>query len=132
MDMLQEETLTLFILCFRADYDGIIQFLDSKTNIELDIILNNRIVEFGNGTVLHVLMDWTRNTTKNTRAEQVCKIFELLVSKGAKYVTNDIGYLPWEISPYVPNNIPYNVNLEVYNLRNRLDLFRYEIPRDDA
>ncbi len=131
MNMFLEETLELTFLCHRADYNAILDFINSKTNSELDIILNNKLDIYGKGTVLHVLLDWNSGE-KFSKVEEVCQVFELLVNNGAKYYTNNTGYYPWERSPYVPSDISKEVEKAIYYLRNRFNLFKYEIPRDDV
>ncbi len=129
------KTLHLGKLCADTDYENIVKFITQTESSDLELILKTRLDSFNGGTVLHVLFNWDYND-KISKIPVVCELFELLATNCKVFYVNSSGYLPWELNPYTKvrnmSDEDYDkVLIGMYHLRNKLDLYRYEIPRDD-
>jgi hypothetical protein len=90
---LAEKTMWLVYLCSKGDIYSVKDFIQSTDTDELRTILNNKLFENWDGTVLHTVLYW------NTGNKAV-DLFELLVEHGADPVRDYYGLFPWE------NNAP--------------------------
>jgi len=86
---LAEKTMWLVYLCSKCDTSGVKEFIQSTHPDELRTILNTKLKENWEGTVLHAVCYW------NTSNKAV-NLFELLVEHGADPVRDYYGVLPWE------------------------------------
>ena len=90
---LAEKTMWLVYLCSKCDTNSVKEFIHSIHPDELRTILNTKLSENWDGTVLHAVCYW------NTSNKAV-NLFELLVEHGADPVRDYYGLFPWE------NNAP--------------------------
>ncbi len=76
-------------LCSKGDIYSVKDFIQSTDPTELRAILNKKLYENWDGTVLHTVLYW------NTGNKAV-DMFELLVEHGADPVRDYYGLFPWE------------------------------------
>jgi hypothetical protein len=86
---LAEKTMWLVYLCSKGDIYSVKDFIQSTEPTELRAILNKKLYENWDGTVLHAVLYW--NTGNNA-----VDLFELLVEHGADPVQDYYGFFPWE------------------------------------
>jgi len=91
-----EERLASYLcyLCQYGNYDDIKEYLEKLKNyvkapITIKDIINTRVIEFNNGTAMHVLLYW--NNDRNA-----LNIYSLLVLHGGIAITDEDGKYPWE------------------------------------
>jgi hypothetical protein len=87
--VLAEKTMWLVYLCSKGDIYSVKDFIQSTELTELRAILNKKLYENWDGTVLHTVLYW------NTGNKAV-DMFELLVEHGADPVRDYYGLFPWE------------------------------------
>jgi hypothetical protein len=91
--VLAEKTMWLMHLCSKGDIYSVKDFIQSTDPTELRAILNKKLYENWDGTVLHTVLYW------NTGNKAV-DLFQLLVEHGADPVRDYYGVFPWEnLSP---------------------------------
>jgi hypothetical protein len=84
-----QKTMWLVYLCATGDIHSVKSFIQSTDPTELREILNTKLYENWQGTVLHTVLYW------NTGNKAV-DLFELLVEHGADPVRDYYEALPWE------------------------------------
>jgi hypothetical protein len=88
-----EKTMWLVYLCSKCDTNSVKEFIQSTHPNELRTILNTKLSENWDGTVLHAVCYWNNSN-------KAVNLFELLVEHGADPVRDYYGLFPWE------NNAP--------------------------
>ena len=86
---LAEKTMWLVYLCAKGDINCVVEFIQSTNPDELRGILNKKLSDNYDGTVLNTVLYW------NTGNKAV-DLFELLVEHGADPVKDYYGNFPWE------------------------------------
>ena len=130
--------LYLGYLCAHGEFDEISRFIRETDYEVVPRLLNEPYPVYDCGTILHILLALNVG-------DEACRIFELLVEHGAEYHYS-YGVLPWEqypnhnyVSPLTGEVLGHtneaneaNALLATYHkLRVDLDLYQFEIPRDD-
>jgi len=87
--VLAEKTMWLVYLCAKGDIYSVKDFIQSTELTELRAILNKKLYENWDGTVLHTVLYW------NTGNKAV-DLFQLLIEHGADPVRDYYGVFPWE------------------------------------
>ena len=109
---LAEKTMWLVYLCAKGDINRVVEFIESTNHDELRGILNKKLSDNYDGTVLNTVLYW------NT-GNKALDLFELLVEHGADPVRDYYGNFPWEntaplwVVPFGVSQIGYR-NMDVF------------------
>jgi hypothetical protein len=87
--ILADKTMYLACLCSKGDIESVKTFIRDTNLEELKLILNTKLYEMWEGTVLHMALYW------NT-GNQAFDMYTLLVNNGADPVQNYYNCYPWE------------------------------------
>ena len=118
---LAEKTMWLVYLCSKCDTNAIKDFIQSTHPDELRTILNTKLSENWDGTVLHAVCYWNNSN-------KAVNLFELLVEHGADPVRDYYGLFPWENNApkwVVPFSDDYIGNRDPDAFREMYDYLRY-------